>query len=799
MFYVRVPLSRQIFINLFLLALIAGGCIYLTQKNIYVLEYKSKIAFIQKMNNYFFSHKEEKVNHLMRDMVTRLIYNLPFNEMPSHIVYFEWHEDKPNIPIYRREADNFIVSDEFLESYRNKVFKRLVAPEPDKIPNVYCTTTESCTLFLHKRYNMGERSGIAIYGIRLNSLIESYKQLASYAGIIFLEPHNQNLALNEWKNKPISPNTRIIPININKLNKDEPLIDLKSNPTASQITYNDYTQKFAAKWGFTREIYTPFIIFGQNLGYNVTFIPEPKISDILLLPTPENFTSMLCLLILLGGVLIYQLRVLLRTYNFIANNATRIKRYAPTAAPGFAQDETIALVNMLDSAISSAEKRDTTIQKLNQKLALFDYYDTASSLPNAKWINEQLIRSISSYASDISKTYYLVLFTTSIKEDYLNAEDHLSTIASRILSTVGEANNLAMFSENTFALLTSDCADNNAVCQLLDKIKGAIKELLPPDDNNFHIRAGMVSVISPTITHTELIRRALAALQSSIADKNDTDNYTLFSAAIGRTATENSLLETSLRKAKLSGELLLKYELIYNTKVHSVVGLKAHPYWLRNGTAVSLLDYKDDIISSGLNIEYNYWKIENCLFDLNELDNKLNQQINIVIKLNLGQLTDPNLTSMLDVLTLKYSVMPTRIYFSISEDDISSDLDAAHLAIKNLLKSGYHVNLEDYGLGYADCAFVKRFGFDSVTYSPIVTNRLIRTEYDRQMITNNIKQLQELGTVGIWVLGIDNILTARTMANIGVYIISGPLLPQDCLISQVPEAIANTKFDEQAS
>ena len=106
MFYVRVPLSRQILINLFLLALIAGGCIYLTQKNIYVLDFKSKIAFIQKMNNYFFSHKEEKVNHLMRDMETRLIYNLPFNEMPCHIVYFEWHEDKPNIPIYRREADN---------------------------------------------------------------------------------------------------------------------------------------------------------------------------------------------------------------------------------------------------------------------------------------------------------------------------------------------------------------------------------------------------------------------------------------------------------------------------------------------------------------------------------------------------------------------------------------------------------------------------------------------------------------------------------------------------------------------
>ena len=51
MFYVRVPLSRQIFINLFLLALIAGGCIYLTQKNFSVLEYKSKIAFTQKIKD----------------------------------------------------------------------------------------------------------------------------------------------------------------------------------------------------------------------------------------------------------------------------------------------------------------------------------------------------------------------------------------------------------------------------------------------------------------------------------------------------------------------------------------------------------------------------------------------------------------------------------------------------------------------------------------------------------------------------------------------------------------------------
>lgn len=789
MFYVRVPLSRQIFISMLILTLIAIGSIYITQKNISVIENNNKITTIQKNNSFYLLRSEEKQKHLMRDMVTNLLYDLPYHEMPGLIGFFEWNDDYHSDLSVRREADNFTVPDEFIDEYK----KNVLTTNPTHISNnLYCSDINNCTFFIHKRYSMNGHTGIAIFGIQLDQLISEYKQITDLSSLVFIDNHSQSL--NDWQQTPLPKNPHIITLNISKFDKSGNLTDANNIGEDQQLTNLSYINKFADTWNFEQKIYTKFHFLGEDLGYIVSFIPKNNIVDILLLPTPENFFRMLFILVILGGAVLYHFHILFKAYVFMDSNRNRIKRYAPTAHSGFAQDEMIILTNMLDSAITTAEKQALVIEKQNKKLALFDSYDSNSSLPNAKWLRDQLNKCVNSFAEEQGYCYYLVLFTTSLSHKFLTENNNLAFIASKILKAVGENNYLAMFDEQTFGVITTNCSNHNEVCHLLEKIKQSILINIPTKEQNFYINAGIVSIISRSLTNGELIRRAQSALQNCINEKTQTDNYTIYSDSMASGINENTILETNLRRARTNGELMIKYDVIYNLKNHDVAGLNSHTYWIHNGTEIPLSECRNEIIKYGLNIEYNYWQIESCLFDLNELDSKLGRQINIVINLNFGQLTDPKLISTLDILTQKYTIMPSRIYFAITEEEISCDIDATIYAINGLIASGYKVSLDNYGQGYADSHFVHKFNFASVAYSAVTTKLCTKTEYDRYMIAASIKQIKDLGTTLVAAHGIDNILTAKTMEAAGISYITGPILPYKCQISQLLSSIDSIKL-----
>jgi EAL domain-containing protein (putative c-di-GMP-specific phosphodiesterase class I) len=141
------------------------------------------------------------------------------------------------------------------------------------------------------------------------------------------------------------------------------------------------------------------------------------------------------------------------------------------------------------------------------------------------------------------------------------------------------------------------------------------------------------------------------------------------------------------------------------------------------------------------------------------------------------KLLDPNLLSFLDVQIVRHHIMPSRIFFSITEEALSYDIMGCLGTISALNHNGYGIHLSGFNNGYLRHDFVEDNNISSVSINGRNTKRMLISEYDRHMLSKYITKCLAINKFKIICDGIDNIVTLQTLKGCNITLMEGSLLP----------------------
>ena len=381
---------------------------------------------------------------------------------------------------------------------------------------------------------------------------------------------------------------------------------------------------------------------------------------------------------------------------------------------------------------------------------------------------------------------YAVEFCPVLPKSVYENDEISHQISSIMLDLIDEKDYLAIYEPTVYYLLTTSIKSKNEIDDLLDKFRHELM-IQVNEGQEVRISAGIVHILSTGINPSIIMKQTHTAYLRS-CESNMMDSYTIYTDSMlseNPLNTNNISFINAFKKARMKGDIVLRYDQVMNITDKTIHSLIARSLWFQDGTANNIEDYTDQIISSGINTEFSYWKIENAMHDLAELDQDTSHSINMIIPLNYEQLLDSNLLSFLDLITVKYHILPNRVTFALTENTISNDVTECIKAIESLIKNGYHIALQNYNHGMIDMDFIVSHEISSVMVSGSLTKRVLTSEFDRYMMTELIKRWQTIINVQIILQDIDSMITMETFRELGTTVMTGSLFPCQQSLSAV--------------
>lgn len=715
---------------------------------------------------------QEEIYLLLKDIISTPRANI---YLPPDIAYIEWHNDNEDNANYTQYISDWPIEQSIISDFRVKS-KQLRADY-----NLSFVCHVDCFILAYRKTVILNKQGYSIAAIKS----EAFSRLnASLNDLPNLHVATRN-EREDWLESEVSPENlhRLIALNHNNHSFNH--LEATIKQLGDKFTYEKLLNTIAAQKQLGKPVFTPIKFRGAFVGYNATFFQPITLWSSFKSGMIYNFWLTMCTTALLVILLCYHLFNIIRLVRFFKSNRIRLAKYAHVTNAN-SSDEIFMLLQYLDAALHTNEQKDSEIGALNHQMTLYNNYDPVTSLPNVEWLKEQITHVQSEFKIDNSLNIYLIEFCPKVDKHPLATDENSRHYSNEIQSTLTDSDRLATLGNGSYGLITTRCQDVNSVYDLLDTIKQRL--FIASGNHDLRLNTGIIRVVSSTITPIKLLEKAHIAFNTSCKE-NSTENYTLFNDSLKQVSVTDSIFEVHMRKAKLSGDITTNYSVIYNLRNKKCEAIEATTVWNKDNKTLALEDFTDEFISCGINIEFGYWKIENCLSDLNLLDSQTNLNLNILIHLNYGQLVDPNLFSFLDVITVKYHILPSRIFFKVNEDTISCDIIGALGAIQALHNNGFGTHVENFGSSYFNTNFITENHISSVSIVSNIIKRIIMTEYDRYMISSNIKEALHTKAFKIVCKGCDSLVLIRTLETTGVDLVAGNLFPSDKSIEDLIDII----------
>ncbi len=785
MYRVNLPFSKQLYVNLLISLAFCTICVFLMFMGSFIVDRTDKIDMIRQQEVFVANVLEQAIQRDTIQVISDIVRNQSNQiELPSSISFVQWEQLTPKADTFT-QYDNGLWSMNMatLKKYQNNLAN---TPNTEKDFLVYCNN--ECFIIVRREFVVLNHQGIATLGIRMSAFRDVTATVNNYPKIYL--PIN-NVGTN-WLHENIS-RTQFKSINImNQHNQNLPIFPLSRDDYEDNVTFNDLLTSIAIDHNLPAPVIHPINFRNTHTaGYIVTFPKELSFWNTISVGIFNNFFLTLCAMSLLVVMICFQVFTSIRFFRFLSHNSERIEKYAKLDKAVPATDENYQLIQYLAKSFQSNEERDAQIAQLHNSMAMYSNYDVTSGLPNTEWLKEQLSRKQSELRIDASKTSYLIEFSLASKDNTVSFADMdiARALVKEIKAQLTSNDDLTSADVGIFNIITTSCVDQHEVFALLDKIKDHFNNN-HSEHGPWQVNAGILRIYSTTISSDNLIEKVHLAFNASKQPEHEPQSYVVFSDNLQQTKLADSIFEARMRRAKLTGDIDVTFDVIYSLQTNQVDFIRATPVWYKDNNISSLEDYTDALIGCGINIEFGYWKIERCLICLKELDQETDVHCNVIIPLNYSQLVDQNLLTYLDVITVKHQILASRIFFNIDADLLSSDLTSAFGAMKALATAGYGIHLSYLGSSYFNTDFMNNHNIPVATVSGALVNRITASEFDRQMFTEIMKNVLKQNFKVICE-GADDLIIIKALSMIGITLVTGRQFPQHKSSAELLRLIRN--------
>ncbi|HYR77093.1 MAG TPA: EAL domain-containing protein [Pyrinomonadaceae bacterium] len=348
------------------------------------------------------------------------------------------------------------------------------------------------------------------------------------------------------------------------------------------------------------------------------------------------------------------------------------------------------------------------------------FYDRLTDLPNRLLFADRCAQALASAQRSHRPVGVLLVSLDRFKTvadtlGHAAGDIVLSEAAARLQTCVSEADTVARFDGEEFALLLTQIAEAGDLADVSLAVSEALKEPFRLGDQVVYVTTSIGISVSPFNGEDSntVLRNAGAALYR--AKQQGGNDYQFYAADMNAQAVERLALENSLRSAVENNEFITYYQPVVNLVSSEVVGLEALVRWqhpelglLPPARFIGLAEDTGQIMDIG-----------ECVMRTACAQTRLWQddglgRLRIAVNISARHFQQKNFLDRLRQVLGDTRLDPTCLELELTETSIMENGESAVRLLNEIRNLGVKIAIDDFGTGYSSLGYLKRLPIDTL-------------------------------------------------------------------------------------
>ena len=387
---------------------------------------------------------------------------------------------------------------------------------------------------------------------------------------------------------------------------------------------------------------------------------------------------------------------------------------------------------------------------LNQRVEFLATHDELTGLPNRNLFRQRLEHAISK-AERTEKQILLLFFDLDyfkMVNDTLghDAGDKLLVQAvERIAKQARSTDILCRLGGDEFVMLMEGASPQDGN-RLVREIITAFEPVFEIHDQRVYCTASIgVSVYPDDTTDPESLL-LYADLAMYRAKQNGRNNFEFYTAELNFIAHKWIEMEQGLRHALKAGLFFLNYQPQFDYKTNALVGIEALLRWRHPDQGlIPPAEFIKVAEQSALINQIDAFAIEESCRQLRSWLDAGYKVPRLSINISPRHFRSNHLKEALASATAKHQIAPKALCIEITEHALLEEVDAVKQNMQYIKEAGFHVSLDDFGMGHSSLLYLKRWAVDEIKIDQSFIAGLGSNEEDYQIVKAIVALSQALG------------------------------------------------------
>ncbi len=423
---------------------------------------------------------------------------------------------------------------------------------------------------------------------------------------------------------------------------------------------------------------------------------------------------------------------------------------------------------------------------LNRRVEYLATHDELTGLPNRSMFRQRLEHAIAKAERANSQVLLLFFDLDHFKmvNDTLGHEagDQLLVLATkRIAERARSTDILCRLGGDEFVMVMENASPQDGHRLVRDLI-AAFKVPFEVKEQAVYITISIGVSVYPndaTDPQTLLLYSDLAMYRAKQNGRNDFEFYT---ADLNYMAHQWLDMEHSLRVALNEGQLFVVYQPQVANDTQQLVGMEALLRWRHPERGlIPPLEFIKIAEQSSLINDIGEFVLDACCKQMRIWLDKGFIVPRVSINISPRHLRSTHLSKTLATTAAKYQIPHELICIEITEHALLEYADAVKKNMRYIKEAGFHISLDDFGMGHSSLLYLKRWAVDEVKIDRAFVEGLVSSEEDRVIVKAIIALGDALG-LNLVGEGVETQFQSDILAESGCrimqgYLYSPPILP----------------------
>jgi diguanylate cyclase (GGDEF)-like protein len=348
------------------------------------------------------------------------------------------------------------------------------------------------------------------------------------------------------------------------------------------------------------------------------------------------------------------------------------------------------------------------------------YYDTITQLPNRALFEDRLSQAVAIAKATDQMLGVLFISLDQFKKvnDTLGhgpGDELLREFAIRLRGCVDEADTVARFGSDEFALLKTQLEDTNDVIETIGSLSKALSLIFDVGHHELFATASVGISLFPLdgMDPQTLLKNAGAALYK--AKRSGGANYQFYTSDMHELAARRLALETSLRKAIQNQEFLMYYQPRISVDTLEVTGVEALVRWRHPQLGlISPAEFIPLAEDTGLIVPIGEWVLRNACLQNKHWQEQGLVPIQMAVNISARQFHNGDVSQTVIRILDETNLAPQYLQLELTESSIMRNAEIAAGVLSTLKRMGVGIAIDDFGIGFSSLATLKRLPIDAL-------------------------------------------------------------------------------------